>query len=163
MKPIDRRSFLIGAAGAAGSIMLPPCAPLFAKSRKRLKIGYLPITDAAPLLIAHAKGFFAEEGLMAEIGKVERVIKKLMPDAPHQTMLVMDATLGQNVIKQSKVFSQFLDITGLALTKLDGTARGGALISVAGNLKLPVLFIGTGEGLSDISKFDSRKFVERLW
>ena len=66
MKPIDRRSFLIGAAGAAGSIMLPPCAPLFAKSRKRLKIGYLPITDAAPLLIAHAKGFFAEEGLMAE-------------------------------------------------------------------------------------------------
>lgn len=104
--------------------------------------------------------------LMEEIKKVKRVIAKAMPDAPHEVLLVLDANTGQNAITQVKAFDEALDVTGLVLTKLDGTAKGGVVAAIAGQYpeNPPALrFVGIGEGLDDLRPFDAREFVEAMF
>lgn len=101
--------------------------------------------------------------LMEELKKIQRTIRKKIPDAPHETLLVLDATTGQNAISQAKMFHEALGITGLVLTKLDGTAKGGIVISICRQLKLPLLYIGVGEAIEDLQPFDARHFVNALF
>ena len=100
--------------------------------------------------------------LMAEISKVERVIKKKLPGAPHETLLVLDATTGQNAISQARIFGQTLQLSGLILSKLDSTARGGVVIALKEEFDLPVKLIGTGEGVDDIEPFDPESFAKEV-
>lgn len=102
------------------------------------------------------------QDLMAELGKVHRVCSKALPGAPHSTLLVMDASIGQSALPQARSFTEALPVTGLVLTKLDGTARGGSVIAVAGELGLPVEYVGTGEGPGDIEEFSVGRFIDAL-
>ncbi len=102
-------------------------------------------------------------GLMQELEKISRVMKKLVPNAPHDVFLVLDATTGQNAILQAREFSKVSDVSGLVLTKLDGTAKGGVVIAIANELKLPVRYIGVGEKIDDLQPFDTVRFVEALF
>lgn len=104
-----------------------------------------------------------KDGLMNEISKVQRVSEKVLAGAPHLTLLVLDATQGQNMLRQSTVFNQFLRLDGIVLTKTDGTAKGGGVVGIVKDLKLPIFFMGTGEGLPDLIQFDTDKFLNRLW
>jgi fused signal recognition particle receptor len=101
--------------------------------------------------------------LMAELKKINRVIGKKMPGAPHEVMLVLDATTGQNSISQAKLFHEAVGVTGLTLTKLDGTAKGGIVANVCREIKIPVRFIGIGEQIDDLRDFDAREFVDALF
>ena len=100
--------------------------------------------------------------LMEEIKKVKRVLQKSMPDAPHEVMVVLDANIGQNAINQVVAFDDALGVTGLIVTKLDGTAKGGVLAALASNRPIPVRYIGVGEGIDDLRPFDARAFVDAL-
>lgn len=101
--------------------------------------------------------------LMEELKKVKRVISKAIPDAPHEVLLVLDANTGQNAVTQVKAFDEALGTTGLILTKLDGTAKGGAIAGIARYRPIPVRFIGTGEGIDDLRPFDATAFVDALF
>ena len=101
-------------------------------------------------------------GLMAELEKIVRVIRKLDPEAPHATLLVLDATVGQNALSQVELFSQAAPVSGLVMTKLDGTARGGILVALAAKFGLPVHFIGVGEGVEDLEPFAARDFARAI-
>jgi fused signal recognition particle receptor len=114
------------------------------------------------LLIDTAGRLQNKAGLMAELEKVVRVVKKLDPNAPHSAILVLDATTGQNAVAQAEVFRDTARITGLVMTKLDGTARGGILVSIAEKFDLPVHYIGVGEGADDLQPFDAENFARAL-
>ncbi len=101
--------------------------------------------------------------LMNELTKIRNVTRKVIPDAPHEVLLVLDASTGQNACQQAKEFSRATDITSLAITKLDGTAKGGVVIGIVDQLKVPVKFIGIGEGIDDLKVFDRKEFVESLF
>jgi fused signal recognition particle receptor len=101
--------------------------------------------------------------LMQELSKIRRVIQKLIPEAPHETLLVLDATLGQNALDQAKIFNQFTPISGIVLTKLDGTAKGGIAASVQKHTGIPILWAGLGEGADDLIPFDPKEYVESLF
>lgn len=101
--------------------------------------------------------------LMNELDKIRRVIKKLIPDAPHDTFLILDGNTGQNALIQADEFSKVTDISGLIVTKLDGTAKGGVIFQIVTKLKIPVRFIGIGEGIDDLQEFDSQSFVEAIF
>ena len=101
--------------------------------------------------------------LMDELKKIQRVVKKVIPDAPHEIWLVLDGTLGQNSLQQAREFQKALGVSGLIVTKLDGTAKGGALLPVAQELSLPVRFIGVGEGQEDLLPFNAKRFVEAVF
>ena len=101
--------------------------------------------------------------LMEEIKKIKRTIAKKLPQAPHEILLVLDATTGQNAISQATLFNEALDITGLALTKLDGTAKGGIAVSICSTLNIPLNYIGVGEQIDDLQDFDPRAFVDALF
>jgi fused signal recognition particle receptor len=115
------------------------------------------------VLIDTAGRLHNKEHLMRELEKIRRVIQKRLPDAPHETLLVLDATAGQNAIQQAKVFGAAMGVTGLVLTKLDGTAKGGVTITIRRELKLPVRFIGVGEQMDDLQPFDPDAFIEALF
>ena len=100
--------------------------------------------------------------LMEELAKVRRVIEKQMPGAPHETLLTVDATTGQNGLRQAQLFRETVDVTGIVLTKLDGTAKGGIALAIAEELELPVKLIGIGEGLEDLRPFDPDDFARAL-
>jgi fused signal recognition particle receptor len=100
--------------------------------------------------------------LMEELKKIKRVTQKIIPDAPHEVFLVIDATTGQNSLNQAKQFSEFIGLTGLILTKLDGTAKGGIVLRINNELKIPVKFIGVGEQIDDLQVFDKENFVNAL-
>lgn len=100
--------------------------------------------------------------LMEELAKINRVIKKVLPDAPHEVLLVIDAVTGQNGLQQAKIFREIVGVTGIVLTKLDGTAKGGIAIAIVKELGIPIKFIGVGEGLEDLKPFNPRDFVEAL-
>jgi fused signal recognition particle receptor len=114
------------------------------------------------LLIDTAGRLQNKTGLMAELEKIARVVKKLDPAAPHAVLLVLDATTGQNAISQVDVFGQSVPLTGLVMTKLDGTARGGILVALAARFGLPVHYLGVGEGEDDLQAFDPRAFARAL-
>lgn len=101
--------------------------------------------------------------LMEELKKIKRIIAKKIPDAPHEVLLVLDATTGQNAISQAKLFHEAIGVTGLALTKLDGTAKGGIVVSICQSLKIPIKHIGVGESVEDLQPFDLEKFVQALF
>ena len=103
-----------------------------------------------------------KKNLMAELGKLRRVIGGRVAEAPHEVLLVLDATTGGNGLSQARVFGEATDVTGICLAKLDGTSKGGVVFAVAGELGLPVRFVGTGEGLGDLAPFDARAFVDAL-
>ena len=104
-----------------------------------------------------------KDNLMHELSKINRVVKKLIPNAPHETMLVIDATTGQNGISQAKSFKDITDITGIVLTKLDGTAKGGIVLAIKEEVNIPVKFVGLGEGTDDIEAFDIEKYIYGLF
>ncbi|MFQ5444937.1 MAG: signal recognition particle-docking protein FtsY, partial [Nitrospinales bacterium] len=103
------------------------------------------------------------QNLMEELKKVKRVIGKVLPDAPHETLLVLDASIGQNSISQARLFHEGLSIDGLVMTKLDGTSKGGVLLNITRELKLPVRYIGIGEKDDDLQEFNARDFVQALF
>lgn len=115
------------------------------------------------VLIDTAGRLHNKEHLMRELEKIRRVIQKRLPTAPHETLLVLDATAGQNAIQQAKVFGTAMGVTGLVLTKLDGTAKGGVTITIRRELKLPVRFIGVGEKIEDLQPFDPDAFIEAIF
>ena len=104
----------------------------------------------------------AQSQLMDELGKVVRVMGKALPGCPHEVLLVLDATIGQNALSQARTFKDVVGATGVVLTKLDGTARGGVVVAVKAEMGLPVKMVGIGEGIDDLRPFDSRSFVEAL-
>ncbi len=104
-----------------------------------------------------------KDNLMAELSKINRVIKKIIPDAPHETLLVIDATTGQNGISQAKAFKEITDITGIVLTKMDGTAKGGIVLAIKEEVNIPVKFVGLGEGVDQIEAFDIEKYIYGLF
>ncbi|MBR5176773.1 MAG: signal recognition particle-docking protein FtsY [Bacteroidales bacterium] len=119
--------------------------------------------DADVVLIDTAGRLHNRVDLMNELTKIRNVMRKVIPDAPHEVMLVLDASTGQNAFQQAKEFSRATDITSLAVTKLDGTAKGGVVIGIVDQLKVPVKFIGIGEGVDDLKVFDKKEFVNSLF
>ena len=118
----------------------------------------------ADVLICDTAGrLHTKKNLMEELKKISRILDRELPGASRETLLVLDATTGQNAVQQAKIFNESADITGIVLTKLDGTAKGGIVISVKSELNIPVKLIGVGEGLDDLQRFDSREFVEALF
>lgn len=104
-----------------------------------------------------------KKSLMEELAKIKRVMGKVVDDAPHEVLLVLDASTGQNAMQQAQAFTDFVDITGLVLTKLDGTAKGGVVIGVSNELDVPVKYIGVGEGIEDLQVFDRELFVNSMF
>jgi fused signal recognition particle receptor len=120
-------------------------------------------TEKADVLIIDTAGRLQNKaGLMAELEKIVRVMRKLEPSAPHAILLVLDATTGQNAISQVEAFRASVPVTGLVMTKLDGTAKGGILVALASRFQLPVHFIGVGEGEDDLQEFDAEQFARAL-
>ncbi|MDA8211235.1 MAG: signal recognition particle-docking protein FtsY [Clostridia bacterium] len=115
------------------------------------------------LIIDTAGRLHTKTNLMEELKKVRRVIEREIPGAPHEVLLVLDATTGQNAVQQAKIFGQAAGVTGIALTKLDGTAKGGVVISIKAELDVPVKLIGIGEGMEDLRLFDAREYAEALF
>lgn len=115
------------------------------------------------VLIDTAGRLHNKVGLMNELKKIKEVMKKVLPEAPDEVMLVLDGSTGQNAFEQAKQFSAVTNITSLAITKLDGTAKGGVVIGISDQLKVPVKYIGLGEGMEDLQLFDKREFVDSLF
>ena len=115
------------------------------------------------LIVDTAGRLHTRTNLMDELKKLRRVISRELEGAPHETLLVLDATTGQNAIQQAKMFNEAIDITGIILTKLDGTAKGGVILAIADELNIPVKFIGIGESLGDLREFKAEDFVEALF
>jgi fused signal recognition particle receptor len=114
------------------------------------------------VIIDTAGRLHTQTNLMDELTKVRRVIAKQLPEAPHETLLTIDATTGQNGVRQAKLFQEAVDVTGIVLTKLDGTAKGGIALAIAGELGLPVKLIGIGEALEDLRPFDAGDFARAI-
>lgn len=122
------------------------------------------IADDYDVVIVDTAGrLHTQVNLMEELKKIKRVMGRKIPGAPHEVMLILDATTGQNAISQAKLFNATVDITGLTLTKLDGTAKGGIVVNICRELKIPIRFIGIGEQLDDLRDFDPGEFVEALF
>lgn len=116
------------------------------------------------VLLADTAGrLHTQDHLMAELAKIKRVLTKLEPSAPHETLLVLDATIGQNALSQAKQFHEAIGVTGLVITKLDGTAKGGVIFGIANSLGLPIRYIGVGEGIDDLRPFNATDFVQALF
>ena len=115
------------------------------------------------ILIDTAGRLHNKAHLMDELSKIKRVIQKVVPDAPHEVLLVLDGSTGQNALEQAKHFTAATDVTSLAITKLDGTAKGGVVLAIADQFNIPVKFIGVGEKATDLLVFDKKEFVERLF
>jgi fused signal recognition particle receptor len=115
------------------------------------------------VLIDTAGRLHTKKNLMAELEKIQRVTGKRLPGAPHDVLLVLDATTGQNGLSQAQQFTDALNVTGVVLTKLDGTAKGGIVVAIQKQLGLPIKYIGVGEGVEDLQPFDARQFVDALF
>jgi fused signal recognition particle receptor len=116
------------------------------------------------ILIADTAGRLHTQGnLMEELKKVKRVLQKIDPAAPHETMLVLDASIGQNTLVQARQFNEAIGLTGISMTKLDGTAKGGILFAIANELGIPFRYLGVGEGIEDLRPFDAVQFVNALF
>jgi fused signal recognition particle receptor len=125
--------------------------------------GQAALARDSDILIVDTSGrMHTQHNLMAELRKIVRVAAKIIPDAPHQMLLVLDATTGQNGLAQAKAFADAVDITGTVLAKLDSSARGGVGFAIASTLDLPILYAGTGEGIDDLSPFDPQAFINGI-
>jgi fused signal recognition particle receptor len=119
--------------------------------------------DADVVIIDTAGRLHNRVDLMNELTKIRNVMRKVVPDAPHEVLLVLDGSTGQNAFMQAKEFSKATDITALAVTKLDGTAKGGVVVGIVDQFKVPIKFIGIGEGIDDLKVFDRKEFVNSLF
>jgi fused signal recognition particle receptor len=119
--------------------------------------------DADIVIVDTAGRLHTRKNLMEELKKIKRTISKKLPGAPHEILLILDATTGQNALSQAQLFNDALDVTGIALTKLDGTAKGGIVISICNALEIPLNYIGVGEKIEDLQKFDPIEFVNALF
>lgn len=119
--------------------------------------------QADVVLIDTAGRLHNRVNLMNELTKIRNVIRKVIPDAPHEVMLVLDGSTGQNAYQQAQEFSKATDVTSLAITKLDGSAKGGVVVGIVSKLKVPIKFIGIGEGIDDLKVFDKKEFVSSLF
>jgi fused signal recognition particle receptor len=115
------------------------------------------------IIVDTAGRLHTKVNLMEELKKVKRVMAREVPNSPHEILLVLDATTGQNAISQAKMFNRELGVTGIVLTKLDGTAKGGILVSISDELKIPIRYIGIGEKADDLREFNARDFVDALF
>ena len=115
------------------------------------------------VLIDTAGRLHNKTNLMNELNKIRRVIKKMLPDAPHETLLILDGNTGQNAIKQAEEFSKVTDITGLVITKLDGTSKGGVVFQIVSKQNIPVKYIGVGESIDDLQEFEPELFVKAIF
>jgi fused signal recognition particle receptor len=115
------------------------------------------------VIVDTAGRLHTKQNLMAELEKMRRTAQKVIPDAPHETLLVMDATTGQNGLQQARQFTQSAGVTGIVLTKLDGTAKGGVVVAISRELRLPVRYVGVGEKAGDLLPFDSQSFVDSMF
>ena len=125
------------------------------RAAKARKVDYVIVDTAGRLQ--------TKENLMLELQKMSRTARKVIPDAPHEVLLVLDATTGQNGLEQARKFTESSGVTGIVLTKLDGTAKGGIVVAIARELNLPIRYIGVGEKVEDLLPFDSEKFIESLF
>jgi fused signal recognition particle receptor len=134
-----------------------PSAVLFdaLNAAKARKVDYVIVDTAGRLQ--------TKENLMAELQKMDRTAKKVIFDAPHEVLLVLDATTGQNGLEQARKFTETAGVTGIVLTKLDGTAKGGIVVAIARELNLPIRYIGVGEKVDDLLPFDSEKFIQSIF
>jgi fused signal recognition particle receptor len=134
-----------------------PSAVLFdaVQAAKARKVDYVIVDTAGRLQ--------TKENLMLELQKMSRTARKVIPDAPHEVLLVLDATTGQNGLEQARKFTESSGVTGIVLTKLDGTAKGGIVVAIARELNLPIRYIGVGEKVEDLLPFDAEKFIESLF
>jgi len=119
--------------------------------------------DVDVVLIDTAGRLHNKIHLMEELTKIKRVIQKVLPDAPHEILLVLDGSTGQNALEQARHFLAATDVTSLAITKLDGTAKGGIVLAIASQFKIPVKFVGVGEKMEDLLVFDKKEFVDSLF
>ncbi|HMN25872.1 MAG: signal recognition particle-docking protein FtsY [Ignavibacteriaceae bacterium] len=134
-----------------------PSAVVFETIKKAIDNDYdIVLIDTAGRL--HNKA-----NLMTELDKIRRVMKKLLPDAPHETLLIVDGNTGQNALVQAEEFSKVADLTGLVITKLDGTAKGGVVFQIVAKQNVPIKFIGVGEGIDDLLEFNSSAFVDAIF
>lgn len=117
---------------------------------------------ADTVIVDTAGRLHTQEGLMEELRKVNRVVARKVPGAPHETLLVLDGTVGQNAIQQGKLFGQAVNPTGIVVTKLDGSAKGGAVVALRRELSLPIRFVGLGESVDDLEPFDAERFAANL-
>ena len=115
------------------------------------------------LLVDTAGRLHTQDNLMRELNKIQRVVEKKIPGAPHEVLLVLDATIGQNAVNQARSFSEHVTVSGIILAKLDGSAKGGIVVGIRDQLKVPVKFVGLGEQIDDIEQFDPETFVEALF
>jgi len=115
------------------------------------------------VLVDTAGRLHTRVNLMEELKKIKKAIARKLPDAPHETLLILDATTGQNALSQAKLFHESIDISGIALTKLDGTAKGGVVISICHTMNIPLTYIGVGEAIDDLQRFDAAAFVNALF
>jgi fused signal recognition particle receptor len=125
------------------------------QSARATKVDYVIVDTAGRLQ--------TKENLMAELQKMSRTAKKVIPDAPHEVLLVLDATTGQNGLEQARKFTETSGVTGIVLTKLDGTAKGGIVVAIARELNLPIRYVGVGEKADDLLPFDPEAFIESLF
>jgi fused signal recognition particle receptor len=119
--------------------------------------------NADLVLIDTAGRLHNKVGLMNELSKIKRVMQKVIPDAPHEVMLVLDGSTGQNAIAQAREFTKATEVSSLAITKLDGTAKGGVVIAICDQFNIPVRYIGIGEKVTDLQVFDKEEFVDSLF
>ncbi|RKY91201.1 MAG: signal recognition particle-docking protein FtsY, partial [Ignavibacteriae bacterium] len=115
------------------------------------------------VLIDTAGRLHNKVNLMNELGKLKRAISKILPGAPHETLLILDGTIGQNALVQAEEFSKVTEVNGLVITKLDGTAKGGAVFQICSKMNIPIKYIGVGEKIDDLQNFDSRMFVDAIF
>ena len=122
------------------------------------------VADGADVVLIDTAGRLHNKvNLMNELTKIKRVMQKIVPDAPHEVLLVLDGSTGQNAIEQAKQFTLATEVTSLALTKIDGTAKGGVVIGISDQFKIPVKYIGVGEGINDLQVFNRKEFVDSLF
>ncbi len=119
--------------------------------------------DADVAIIDTAGRLHNQIGLMNELSKIKRVMQKVVPEAPHEVLLVLDASTGQNAMAQAKAFTEATDVTGIVLTKLDGTAKGGVAIGISDQFKIPIRFIGVGEGIEQLQPFNRKAYIDSLF
>jgi fused signal recognition particle receptor len=134
-----------------------PSAVAFDAVKKGVEIG------ADVIIIDTAGRLHTKVNLMNELTKIKRVVQKFLPDAPHEVLLVLDGSTGQNAVIQAREFTKATEVTALAITKLDGTAKGGVVIGISDEFKIPVKYIGVGEGMNDLQVFDREQFVDSLF
>ena len=162
--PIAKKPYVIMVVGVNGVGKTTTIGKLAYQFKKAGKSVYLGAADNVDVVIIDTAGRLHNKvGLMNELTKIKNVMKKVVPDAPNEVLLVLDGSTGQNAFEQAKQFTLATEVTAMAVTKLDGTAKGGVVIGISDQFKIPVKYIGLGEGMEDLQVFRKKEFVDSLF